>query len=81
MDPLTGGPLLRGIQRTRREKTLGSDTATVTHRKLFTQKGHSPSLSNGLYPISYVRTVTNGPLSLLIARIIICRPNEKQITI
>ena len=37
MDPLTGGPLLKGIQRTRREKkTLGSDTATVTHRKLFT---------------------------------------------
>ena len=35
MDPLTGGPLLKGIQRTRREKTLGSDTATVTHRKLF----------------------------------------------
>ena len=36
MDPLTGDPLLKGIQRTRREKTLGSDTATVTHRKLFT---------------------------------------------
>ena len=36
MDPLTGGPLLKGIQRTRGEKTLGSDTVTITHRKLFT---------------------------------------------
>ena len=58
MDPLTRGPLLKGIQRTRGEKTLRSDTATVTHCKLFTGKGHSMSLSNGLYPISYIQTVT-----------------------
>lgn len=36
MDPLAGGPLLKGIQRTQGEETLGSDTATVTQHKLFT---------------------------------------------
>ena len=36
MDPLTGGPLLKGIQRTRGEETLGAEIATVTHHKLFT---------------------------------------------
>ena len=36
MDPLAGGPLSKGIPRTRGEETPGFDTATVIHRKLFT---------------------------------------------
>ena len=36
MDPLTGGPLWKGIQRTRGEETVGAELATVTHGKLFT---------------------------------------------
>ena len=36
MDLPAGGPLLKGIPRTRGEETLGSDTATVTHHKFFT---------------------------------------------